>query len=454
MVITLPNGQIISESDPNYATYAAQQGGSTSSAPTTTSTVTPALSLADAQTQASSALSSGLVSPMSLSDIRAREAEQKASSAKSVNAQYAPQILNEQASGRRAVSAAEGSLAGVNAGAGMGVGSAQVAFLAATQNDVNTRVKMVEDQKAAALQAGDLAAVTRADEAINKLNEYNNNLTIAKANYALQLMGQNLQERQFSLQESAQEFDQDMAQKNLSVSLAQLTGEYEGSPTMAATQNKIQNALAEANITGFYEGKKTLDALTTEAQLKLQQQGIDIQKDQLAETIRSNRAQEGLSAARLKADGTKDATKTASDVVKSTVDRLVSLKNAGQLNDLNYAAETKILADTLGYDETSIGQLQSMVNQAMSGDQSARNYLNNQANQAVGSDFILSSPQSNSKISAIKDALSKAKNMQYIPGAGYEANKSKADKVINDLTLGMSAEQKALTIAQASKLVN
>ena len=139
-----------------------------------------------------------------------------------------------------------------------------------------------------------------------------------------------------------------MAEKNLNISIAQLTGDYNGSPTFAATQAKIENALAEANLTGFYNGSKTLEAVTTEAQLALQREGIDIERDRLSETIRSNRAQEGLSAARLASEsGKNDPTPT--DAVNETVNRLVDLRNSGKLNDANYQAEVRALGSKLGY---------------------------------------------------------------------------------------------------------
>lgn len=179
-----------------------------------TRNVTPSMSLNDARSQADSAFS-GLVSPMSLADIRAREAEQKAASEKSATAQFNPQIAQEQKSGMATVSTAQG-VTGQNQG--FNISTAEAAYLAGTQQEVSQRIKYVEDQKAAAINTGNLAAIQRADDQITKLNEYNNQLTIAKANYALQLMSGNREQAQLELATQSQKLQ---AERDLQTQLIQ-----------------------------------------------------------------------------------------------------------------------------------------------------------------------------------------------------------------------------------------
>lgn len=265
------------------------------SQPAATRQVTPSMDLNSARQQADQAFS-GLVSPMSLTDIRSREAEQKATSAKAAESQFNPQIAQEQKTGMATVSTAEG-VTGQNQG--FNISTAEAAYLAGTQQEVNTRVKYVEDQKAAAISTGNLAAIQRADDQLAKLNEYNNQLTIAKANYALQLMSGNREQAQLELAQQQQVFNQKMAEKTFDVQLAELTGDYQGSPTFAAKQATIQNELAKAGLTGTYNGTETLEARTARLSQALAERGMVINEKQLAETIRSNRVQEGLAGARL-----------------------------------------------------------------------------------------------------------------------------------------------------------
>lgn len=414
MPITLPTGQVINDNDPNYATYVAQQKANTGATgnavvnAATTASATPNMTLSEAQAKADAQLS-GLATPMSLSEIRSREAEQKAAALAGAEAQYNPQIRAEQASGRRVLSSAEGA---TGQRQGFNLSTAESAYLSGIEADVNQRVKDVENQKAAAISTGNLAAIQRAEDNIAKLTEAQNNIALKKIELGLQYYGIGLQERQLATEEKAQEFNEQMAEKNLAINLAQLTGEYEGSPTYAAKQAAISNALAEANLTGYYNGKKTLEAVTSDAQLELQKQGIELDRQQLAETIRSNRAQEGLSASRLTSE--KAAAKTPTDVTNETIARLTNLRNSGQLNDANYAAETRTLASALGYDTDSLGELQSIVNRAMEGDTSSKQYLANQANQSMGSDFVTENRAESFIEQARKSGLTKESDIRYI----------------------------------------
>lgn len=454
--LTLPSGQVISSQDPNYAEYVKTYGAPVDNTSTTsTSSVTPSLSLADAQTQAGTVLgtNSGLVSPMSLADIRSQQESATLASKQSAEAQFNPQISRTERAGAIELGSAVGS---TGQRQGFNLSSGESMYLSAVQDSVNKRISEVENQMAAAINQGRVDAAEKAQASIDKLNEYNNNLIMKRADIAMNLVTQNQQQQQIDIQKAGQEFDQDMASKNLALSVAQLTGEYEGSPTFAANQAKIENALAEANITGYYNNTKTLEAVTSEAQQKLQQQGINIQKDQLAETIRSNRAQEGLASARLAADKKTTQKLTPTDAANQAVSRLVNLRNSGSLNDANYWAEVNTLGSAIGFDMTDEVQrkrMDEMVLKSMNGDQSSKDWIANQGNQAMGSDFIISSPASTDKIKSVADVLSKAKSGTYVPGAGAQANQAKADKIIGDLTLNMSATDRANLITQAQKLV-
>lgn len=417
-----------------------QKGGSKYVAPAT-EPVAP-LTLTDAQKQAET-ITSGLVSPMSLADIQAREAQQKALSTSSAEAQYNPQIAAERKAGETTLSSAIGA---TGQSKGFNLSTAESAYLSAVQGDVNKRIQELENKKAAAISTGNFNAISAADTAIEKLNEYNNNLLTAKADYALKLMSQNVSERQLAMQERSQEFEQNIAEKNLAINLAQITGEYEGSPTYAATQAKIQNALAEANVTGFYNGKKTLAAVTADADIALKKQGLELDRAQLAETIRNNNLQASNKTTNI----------TPTDAANQAVSRLVNLRNAGNLNDANYWAEVNTLGTAIGFDMTDEVQKQrmnEMVWKSMNGDQSAKNWIGAQGNQSMGSDFVIASPKTTEKLSSIASVLKKANNQEYIPGAGVQANMAKANKIINDLTVNMSPVEKANAITQAQKLV-
>lgn len=381
------------------------------------------MTLADAQKEANKAFS-GLVAPMTLEQIRAREAEAKANTLETATSIYDPSISREKQVGGAQVSTAEGV---VGQRQGFNLSTAEQAFVADVQNKVQDRVREVENIKASYISQGNLAAADRADAQLQALNEWNSEMTIAKANYALQIMAGNrdearlglerdkvaldekrfgLEEQSLELEKQAQTFNQGMAEKNLAVSIAGLTGEYEGSPTFAAKQAEIQKILAEADLTGFYNGKETLAAATAKANQALAEKGYLLDEKQLAETIRSNKAQEGLAAQRNAISASSGASskvvKTPTDVMNETVSRLTNLRNSGTLNDANYQAEIRVLGAALGYEADSLGSLESMVNKAMEGDSSSKEWLANQANQAHGSDFVIETPKASASTQAGK----------------------------------------------------
>lgn len=197
--ITLPNGQVISASDPNYAAYKSQQP--TPATPSTPSMPAPAaMTLNQAKESAEKAFS-GLVAPMTLEQIRAREAEAKAGVQQTASAVYDPTISREKQAGASQVSTAEGV---VGQRQGFNISTAEQAFVADVQNKVLDRVREVENIKANYISQGNLAAADRADQQLQQLNEWNTQMTIAKAEYALKVMSGNREQAQLELQKASQ----------------------------------------------------------------------------------------------------------------------------------------------------------------------------------------------------------------------------------------------------------
>lgn len=213
MPITLPNGQVIQETDPNYATYLAQQKASAAPVANATASVTPAMTLTDAQKAADTALS-GLATPMSLTDIRAAETAQKAAVLQGAEAQFNPQIATEKKAGETVLSSAIGA---TGQRQGFNLSTAESAYLAGVQNDITARIKAVEDQKASAIATGNLAAITRAEENIAKLNDAQTNIAIQKANYALQLVSSNIAQRQLEATTASNKETQDLQSQELAL---------------------------------------------------------------------------------------------------------------------------------------------------------------------------------------------------------------------------------------------
>jgi len=262
------------------------EGGSTAALKQPLST----MSLSDAQGQASQAFS-GLVAPMTMTEIEAREQASNELTTETAGAIYDPNISREKQTGAAGVSTAKGV---VGQRQGFNISTAEQAYVADVANKVQDRIREVENIKANYISQGNLSAADRADSQIQSLNEWNSQMTIAKANYALQLMSGNreqagleLQQAQFGLQEKAQEFNQGMATKSLALDIAGITGDYtnpttgEVVSTFASKQAVINNAFAKANLTGYYDGTETLESATTKAQLALQERGIIIDEKRL-----------------------------------------------------------------------------------------------------------------------------------------------------------------------------
>ena len=307
---------------------------------TTTGLGTANMTLSEAQKTAGDTFN-GLASPMSLSDIRAAEAAQKAAVRTGAEAQFNPQIAAEQQAGKTTLSSAVGA---TGQRQGFNLSTAESAYLAGVQSDINGRIKAVEDQKAAAISSGDLAAITRADDNISKLTDMNNNIAIAKANYALQLLSGNREQQTLELNKEGQAFDQENAKKQLSLSIAQSLGYFDdGTPTFQAKQAQIENAYNQANLSGVMsDGSQTLAAKTAALDYELRKQGIEIDRAQLAETIRNNKANSSAST-----------DKSPSGLTTAAVNRLDALKDTGGFNDLNYQAELLDIAVSMGYNGTN-----------------------------------------------------------------------------------------------------
>lgn len=350
------------------------QSGGSAGIPSVQSPNISTMTLAQAQQQAEQAFS-GIVSPMTIEDIRAREREAQDITSRTAESVYNPQIREKERTGMAQVSTAEGV---VGQRQGFNISTAELAFVADTQSKVTQAITEVQNQKQAYIDQGNFNAANRADDQLQKLNEFNAQMTMAKANYALQLMGGSreqaqleLQKYQTELQGQKQQFEMSMAEKNLSISIAGLMGEYVAedgtvSPTFAAKQAAIQNAISAANLTGYYDGRETLASVTAKADIALRQQGIEIDKARLQETIRANKAQEAISRAAAARSGKAEADESPSGLINAAAQRLLNLRNQDQLTDLNYAAEITGLSGVFGdtTDKTR-GDLESMVNQTM-----------------------------------------------------------------------------------------
>lgn len=206
-----PGGQQYSIVSGN--TYTPVAGGGDAPSPLRQPLTT--MSLQQAQGQAEQAFS-GLVAPMTLEDIRTREAQAKAGVAETATSIYDPNISREKQTGAAQVSTAEGV---VGQRQGFNISTAEQAFVADVQNKVQDRVREVENIKASYISQGNLAAADRADSQLQALNEWNSQMTIAKANYALQLMAGNREQAQLELaqaqaktQEAAQARQLDVAE--------------------------------------------------------------------------------------------------------------------------------------------------------------------------------------------------------------------------------------------------
>ncbi len=231
------------------AALAAERSASSSPSPLKQQVST--MSLQDAQRQADKAFS-GLVAPMTLEEIRAREEEAKGVTAETATAIYDPQISREKQTGAAQVSTAEGV---VGQRQGFNISTAEQAFVANTQNQVQDRIKEVENMKASYISQGNLAAADRADNQLQALNEWNSHMTIAKANYALQIMAGNREQAQLELakasqatQEAAQARQLDIAEIGMLMNIPEgQTFEYNGR-TYTGMQPQQMDVLSNSEI--------------------------------------------------------------------------------------------------------------------------------------------------------------------------------------------------------------
>lgn len=201
-----PGGQQYSATGPRGQYQPVSSGGNSNADTSALKQLPQGMTLQQAQRQAESAFS-GLVAPMTLEQIRSREAEAKALTAETASAVYDPSISREKQIGAAGVSTAEGV---VGQRQGFNISTAEQAFVADVQNKVQDRVREVEGIKANYIAQGNLAAADRTDSQLQALNEWKSQMTIAKANYALQLMSGSRDQAQLELAK-AQAKTQEMA---------------------------------------------------------------------------------------------------------------------------------------------------------------------------------------------------------------------------------------------------
>lgn len=125
---------------------------------------------------------SGLVSPMSQEDISSRLAEQRKANALEAESIFTPKIESAKRLGAAQVSTAEGA-SGVSQG--FNLSTARLSLINNVQNQVQDRINDIVKQKESYIATGNIQAQERADEAIAKLQEYNNNLIFKKVELAL-----------------------------------------------------------------------------------------------------------------------------------------------------------------------------------------------------------------------------------------------------------------------------
>lgn len=157
-------------------TYTVAQPTAQTTTLTTSNTQTP-------EQQAASMLS-GMTSPMTLDQIREREANERAARRASADALFNPTIQRAQTTGAAQVSSAEGV---TGQSQGFNISTAEAQYINSVQGQVNDRIAEIEKSKADWIATGDFQAAQRADDAIAKLSEYNNNLIIKKAELALSI---------------------------------------------------------------------------------------------------------------------------------------------------------------------------------------------------------------------------------------------------------------------------
>jgi hypothetical protein len=195
---------------------------------------------------------SGLSTPMTLEEIRARESQQKAEIQNIANLTFDPLVRDARATGEKQLGSSQAQL-GVSRG--LGFSSAETSFLNSVQGEIDTKIRDIENQKAQFIATQNFEAANRAEQMLMQMQEMQNNIILTKGTMALQMFGMEQSAYQFE-KTFAQSLDSDMF--NRKIQMANLTGLFEGAETMAAKQARIQNELAEASITGTFRGDPTL----------------------------------------------------------------------------------------------------------------------------------------------------------------------------------------------------
>lgn len=207
-------------------------------------------------------LTEGISTAITPEEIRQREAQQKEQIRQMAEGIFNPMIEEARATGEKKVGSAKAQL---GVARGLGLSTAETTFINSVQAEVDKQVRQIEAKKAEFIASGNFQAAQQAEQALMDLQNQQNNLILAKAGMALQLMGMEQEAFQFEKQFA---FTVDSFDFKKKVDIAGLTGLFDGAETLAAKQQRLQNELAKAAVTGEFEGEKTLQAKQWEEELK------------------------------------------------------------------------------------------------------------------------------------------------------------------------------------------
>lgn len=237
----------------------------------------------------------GISTPMTIEEIRAQEAAAREARRIQAESLFNPKIAQARETGEQNVGSGK---AQVGVSRGLGLSSAEIGFINSLKKQADDRVREIEQQKEAYISQGDFQAAERADKLIMEMSQMKNNLLLQTANLALQLAQEQrvreFGERELDISEQRLEFERQAQELNQEIALGQITGTFRGAPTFEAEQAAINNALQIANLTGEFMGAPTFAAKRAVIEDAFTQAGIDLQKQSLEETIRSNKVQEEL----------------------------------------------------------------------------------------------------------------------------------------------------------------
>lgn len=168
-----------------------------STPPTPTTPTTPATptdvvggggnNFGNAFEQAANLIDSGISTPMSVADIRSREAQEREARRLQAEDIFNPKIARAEEIGGRQIGSAKGQF-GVSRG--LGLSTAEMTYVNNLENQVSDRIEEIRKSKESYISTGDFEAAQRADDAILKLQEGQDNILFQKINLGLKLMGE------------------------------------------------------------------------------------------------------------------------------------------------------------------------------------------------------------------------------------------------------------------------